>query len=80
LGEGVAVLFEPAALDGVVPQDRASDAAVLVLSARAVCAAAFSGGELAAFEVAEEFVPFGVGRGAVFLAGAQVWRRAKKAR
>lgn len=35
------------------------------------CAGAGADGYLASFEVAEEFLPFGVGWGAVFLAGAQ---------
>ena len=35
------------------------------------CPAAGAGGDLAAFEVAEELLPFLVGGGAVFLAGAQ---------
>jgi hypothetical protein len=34
-------------------------------------AAAEAGGDLAAFKVAEEFFPFGVGGGAVFLGGPQ---------
>ena len=34
-------------------------------------AAAGAGGDFAAFEVAEEFFPFGVGGGAVFLGGPQ---------
>ena len=34
-------------------------------------AAAGAGGDFAAFEVAEEFLPFGVGGGAVFLGGSQ---------
>jgi hypothetical protein len=44
---------------------------VLVGAGGRECPAAGSGGYLAALEVAEELLPFGVGGGAVFLAGAQ---------
>ena len=59
------------ALGGGRAQQRAADAAVLVDAGGAVGAAAVAEGDLAALEVAEELVPFGVGRGAVFLAGPQ---------
>ena len=48
-----------------------SQAAVLVDAGGGERAAAGAGGDLAAFEVAEEFVPFGVGGGAVFLGRSQ---------
>jgi hypothetical protein len=44
---------------------------VLVDAGGAERPAADAGGDLAAFEVAEEFLPFGVGGGAVFLGGPQ---------
>src|SRR6266516_207451 len=44
---------------------------MLVDAEGGVGAAAQSGGDLAALEVAEEFFPFGVGGYSVFLAGAQ---------
>jgi hypothetical protein len=43
---------------------------VLVDAAGVVGAPAVAEGDAAALEVAEELVPFGVGRGAVFFAGA----------
>src|ERR1700679_1908676 len=68
-GEAGADVAEPVALGGVDAEHRAADAAVLVDAAGAVCPAAFAEGELAALEVAEELLPFGVGRGTVFGAG-----------
>jgi hypothetical protein len=47
----------------------AAQAGVLVDAGGAERAAAGAGGDLAAFEVAEELLPFGVGGGAVFLGG-----------
>jgi len=44
---------------------------VFVDAGGVVGAAAVADGDLAALEVADEFGPFGVGGGAVFLAGAQ---------
>ena len=70
-GEAVADFLEPLPLGGVDAQQRAADAAVLVDAAGSVGPAAVAEGELAALEVAEELLPFGVGRGAVFLAGPQ---------
>ena len=58
-------------LGWVGPQEGAADAAVLVDAAGPVGAAAVAERDLAALEVAEELLPFGVGGGAVFLAGAQ---------
>ena len=49
----------------------AAQAAVLVDAGGGERAAAGAGGDFAAFEVAEEFFPFGVGGGAVFLGGPQ---------
>ena len=68
-GEVVAYLGDAVALGGVGPVHGASQAAVLVDAGSAERAAAGAGGDFAAFEVAEEFFPFGVGGGAVFLAG-----------
>ena len=58
-------------LGGVEAKERASDAAVLVNATGSVGAAAVAERDAAAFEVAEEFGPFLIGGGAVFLAGAQ---------
>ena len=52
-------------------QQRAAQAAVFVDAGGVVGAAAVADGDLAALEVADELGPFGVGGGAVFLAGAQ---------
>src|SRR6266480_423822 len=70
-GEVVADLGDAVALGGVGPVHGASQAAVLVDAGGGECAAAGAGGDFAAFEVAEEFFPFGVGGGAVFLGGPQ---------
>ena len=67
----VADLEQPRALGGVGSQQRASQAGVFVDARGGVGAAAGAQGELAAFEVAEEFLPFLLGRHPVFLAGAQ---------
>jgi hypothetical protein len=70
-GEVVADVGEALFLGGVGPEHRAADAGVLVGAGGGECPAAGSGGDLASLEVAEELLPFGVGGGAVFLAGAQ---------
>jgi hypothetical protein len=70
--EVAADLFEAVARGGVEPQERAPDARVLVDAAGAVGSPAVAEGDAAALEVAEELVPFGVGGGAVFLAGAEL--------
>src|SRR6202008_4187855 len=59
------------ALGGVWPVHGASQAAVFVDAGGAERAPAGAGGDFAAFEVAEEFGPFFVGGGAVFLGGPQ---------
>ena len=70
--EVVADVFQAAPLGGVDPQERAPDAAVLMDAAGGVCPAAVAERDPAALEVAEELVPFGVGRGAVFFAGPEL--------
>src|SRR5215471_10812481 len=70
-GEVVADLGEALFLGGVGPEHGAADAGVLVGAGGRERAPAGSGGDLAAFEMAEELLPFLVGGGAVFLAGAQ---------
>jgi hypothetical protein len=67
----VADAGEAGPLGWVGPQEGAVDAAVLVDAAGPLGAAAVAERDPAAFEMAEEFVPFGVGGGAVFLAGAK---------
>jgi hypothetical protein len=62
-------LLQPSPLTRVNAQDWASDATVLVLAAGAVGPAAFAEGDLAPFEVAEELVPFLIGRSPIFFAG-----------
>jgi hypothetical protein len=47
------------------------EAGVLVDAGGAECPSADAGGDFAVFEVAEEFSPFGVGGGAVFVGGPQ---------
>ena len=69
--EVVADLGDAGALGGVWPVQGAAQAAVLVDAGGADGAAAGAGGDFAAFEVAEQFGPFGVGGGAVFLGGPQ---------
>ena len=54
---------------GMVSEFR--EAAVLVLATRAVCPAAFAERDLPTLEMAEEIIPFGIGRYAIFLARAQ---------
>src|SRR5205823_1697728 len=58
-------------LGWVRAQEGAADAAVLVDAAGPVGAAAVAERDPPALEMAEEFLPFGVGGRAVFLAGAQ---------
>ena len=70
-GQVVADLGEPVALGGVGPEYGASDAGMFVDAGGAERSSAGAGGDFAAFEVAEEFFPFGVGGGAVFLGGPQ---------
>src|SRR5665809_89856 len=67
----VADAQQPWPLGGVNAKQWAPDAAVLVDTGGPVGAAAVAQGDLAAFEVAEEFLPFLLGRGAVFPGGAQ---------
>ncbi|WP_328741671.1 hypothetical protein OG436_04660 [Streptomyces caniferus] len=67
----VADLDKPCPLGRVRSEERASDASVLVDAGGAVGAGAGADGELAAFEVTEEVFPLCVGRGAVFLGGAE---------
>ena len=69
-GEVVADLDEPLAVSGVGPEHRAADAGVLVDAGGAERSAAGAGGDLAAFEVAEELGPLVDGWDAVFLAGS----------
>jgi hypothetical protein len=71
VGEVVADLDQPAALGRVGAQDRAADTGVFVLADGRPGACAGADGDLAAFEVAEEFLPLGVGGGAVLLCWAQ---------
>ena len=71
VGEAGADVFQPGALGWVGAQHRAAQAGVLVDAGGVVGAAAVAEGDLAAGEVAEEFVPFGVGGGAVFGGGTQ---------
>jgi hypothetical protein len=78
--EVVAQVGQPGPLGWVGPQQRAPDAAVLVDAAGAVGPAAVAERDLAAGEVAEEFLPFLVGRQPVFPAGRSARRRARKAR
>src|SRR5215469_14670267 len=59
--EVVADLGDPGPLGGVGPVQGAAQAAVLVDAGGFEGAAADAGGDLAALEVAEEFLPFGVG-------------------
>ena len=59
------------ALGRVGAQQGAAQAGVFVDAGGGVGAAAGAEGDLAAFEVAEELLPFVVGGGAVFLAGPQ---------
>ena|ERR1019366_10210647 len=65
LGDSVAQVVADAGdagpLGWVGPQEGAADAAVLVDAGGGERAAAGAGGDFAAFEVAEEFFPFGVG-------------------
>lgn len=66
----VADFDEPGALCGVGSKQWTAQAGMLMNTRRVVGAPACPERHLAAFEVAEELVPFGVGGGAVFLAGA----------
>jgi len=70
-GEVVADLGDAGPLGRVWPVHGASQAAVLVDAGGGERAAAGAGGDFAAFEVAEELFPFGVGGVAVFLGGPQ---------
>ena len=62
----VADAHQSGPLGRVNAEQRAPEATVLVDTRGSVGAAAVAEGELAAFEVAEEFLPFVVGGGAVF--------------
>ena len=64
--------FQPPALGGVDSQEGAANAGVLVGAAGGVCAAAVAECDAAALEVAEELLPFGVGRGAILFAGPEL--------
>jgi len=68
--EVVAQTGQPWPLGRVSPQQRAPDAAVLVDAAGAVGPPAVAERDLAAGEVAEELLPFLIGRQPVFPAGA----------
>ena len=70
-GQVVADLGQACALRGVWAQHRAADAGVFVPACGVVGAVAGTQGQLAAFELAEEFLPFGLGRGAVLLRRSQ---------
>ncbi|MEV7740087.1 hypothetical protein AB0O75_50150 [Streptomyces sp. NPDC088921] len=86
--EIVANLDQTAALGGTGAQKGAADAGVFVDTGGALGACAGADGELAAFEVAEEVLPLGVGGGAVFLCwpqgatpgdeGANAWSRRER--
>jgi hypothetical protein len=67
----VANVGQAGPLGRVGPQEGAADTALLVDAAGSVSAAAVAERDPAALEVAEEFFPFGVSGGAVFVAGAQ---------
>ncbi len=69
--EVVANLLKPTTLSWVDPQDRAADAAVLMLTAGSICSAAFAERDLASLEMSEEFFPFGVGGCPVFFTRTQ---------
>jgi len=75
LGDAVAQVVadagEAGPLGWVGPQEGAADAAVLVDAAGPVGTAAVAERDPPALEMAEEFLPFGIGGGAVFLAGPQ---------
>jgi hypothetical protein len=72
VGQIAADLLKPGALGRVRAQERAPDAAVLMLAACSPGTPAVAQGNPAALEVAEELVPFGVGGGAVFFGGAEL--------
>ncbi len=69
-GQAVADEDQAGPLGGVDPEQGASFAGHLVDAAGPVGAAAVTEGDLAAFEVAEELLPFGFGGRAVFLGRA----------
>ncbi|MEJ3745372.1 hypothetical protein WEI85_19020 [Actinomycetes bacterium KLBMP 9797] len=70
-GEIVADVDQALPLAGINAKEWATNAAVFVNTAGAICAAAVAEGEPAAFKVAEKLVPFRVGGVPVFLAGTQ---------
>ena len=78
--EVVADLGDAGPLGGVGPVHAASKAAVFVDARGLIRAAADAGGDLAAFEVAEELGPFGVGRVRYSSLGRRARLRARKAR
>src|SRR6202165_3485028 len=69
--EVVADVFEARPGGGIGSQQRAAQTAVFMDAGGVVGAAAVADGDLAVFEVPDELGPFLVGRGAVFLGGAQ---------
>jgi len=79
-GEVVADFGDAVSLGGVGPVQGAAQAAVLVDAGGGERAAAGAGGDFAAFEVAEEFFPFGVGGVRYSSVGRSARRRARKAR
>ena len=79
-GEVVADLDQAVALGGVGPEHRAADAGVFVDAGGAERAAAGADGDLAAFEVAEELLPFLVGGTRYSSLGRSARRRARNAR
>src|SRR6266516_6023518 len=70
-GEVAADLHQAGTLGGVGAEQRAAQAGVLVDARGVVGAAAVAEGDLAAFEMAKELVPFLIGGGPVFLSRAQ---------
>jgi hypothetical protein len=84
LGDAVTQVVADAGQAGplrrVRPQEGAAQAAVFVDAAGPVGAAAVAERKPAAFEMTEEFLPFGVGGGSVLFAGRSSRRRAMNAR
>src|SRR6185312_5122424 len=70
-GEVVADLDQTGPLAGVGPQQCATHTSMFMDAGGSERATAGADGDLAALEVAEEFLPFGVGGCAVFVGGAQ---------
>jgi hypothetical protein len=78
--EVVADLFQPSAGGRIRAQQRAAQTTVFADAGGVIGATAVTDRDLAALEVPNELGPFGVGRGAVFLAGAQCAATVMKAR